>query len=141
MTCCVLALLGLAADADEPPPPEYQKAMQSLAAVSTGLTEAIEARDHETMNDHVIAARPAIETVLKYWREAGAEESSLAIEAARAASKSISEISVAVHLMSLSPNPVAVEGAQIALKNFRQACTTCHTAHRIEQPDGTYLIR
>ncbi len=43
--------------------------------------------------------------------------------------------------MGLSPNPVAVEGAQLALKNLQAACARCHQAHRVEQPDGTYLIK
>ena len=72
---------------------------------------------------------------------AGAEDVEEAVEAIRAVSKSVSEISVAVHLMTLSPNPVAVDGATLALGNMRAACAACHAAHRVEQPDGSYLIR
>lgn len=141
LACGLLALLGLAADASEPPTAEYKAAMESLATVSKGLAAALEARDHETMNEHVIAARRALEVVQKYWRQAGVDDTDEAVEAVRAASKSISEISVAVHLMTLSPNPVAVEGAQIALTNLRAACARCHAAHRVEQPDGSFLIK
>ncbi len=140
-TCGLLALLGLAADANEPPTAEYVDAMQTLATVSKGLATALEARDHKTMNEHVIAARPALELVRAYWRDADVDGTDAAMEAVRAASKSISEISVAVHMMTLSPNPIAVGGAQLALKNLRAACTRCHAAHRVEQPDGTYLIK
>lgn len=141
LTCGVLALLGLAASASEPPTKEYVDAMQTLSAVARGLAVAIDARDHEAMNEHVVAARPALQLVQQFWRDAGVDDTDEAIEAVRAASKSISEISVAVHLMGLSPNPVAVEGAQIALETLRAACARCHTAHRVEQPGGRYLIK
>ena len=128
----------------EKPTEEYSGAMRALDAAARGLAEALEARDHATMNEHVIDARPAIELVQQYWREreaAGTEDVEEAVEAIRAVSKSVSEISVAVHLMTLSPNPVAVDGATLALGNMRAACAACHAAHRVEQPDGSYLIR
>ena len=64
-----------------------------------------------------------------------------AIDLARAASKSISEISVAVYMLTLSPNPMAKEGAQLATKNLLSACTDCHTAHRERLADGSYHIK
>ena len=139
------ASVALGANAvGEKPTEEYSGAMRALDAAARGLAEALEARDHATMNEHVIDARPAIELVQQYWREreaAGAEDVEEAVEAIRAVSKSVSEISVAVHLMTLSPNPVAVDGATLALGNMRAACAACHAAHRVEQPDGSYLIR
>ena len=140
----IVAALAVTAAAGEKPTPEYSDAMRTLAAAARGLGEALEARDHETMNEHVIRARPAIEVVQRYWRErdsAGAEDVEVAVEAIRTVSKSVSEISVAVHLMTLSPNPVAVDGATLALGNMRTACAACHSAHREEQADGTFLIK
>ncbi len=128
----------------EKPTKEYAGAMQTLDTAARGLAEALEARDHATMNEHVIDARPAIEVVQSYWRErdaAGADDVEAAVDAIAAVSKSVSEISVAVHLMTLSPNPVAVDGAELALGNMRAACAACHAAYRVEQPDGSYLIR
>ena len=148
---CALAVVTVAAAAaaganavSEKPSKEYAGAMRTLDTAARGLAAALEARDHATMNEHVIDARPAIELVQQYWREreaAGAEDVEEAVEAIRAVSKSVSEISVAVHLMTLSPNPVAVDGATLALGNMRAACAACHAAHRVEQPDGSYLIR
>ena len=138
------AVVAVAGAAGEKPTEEYAGAMRTLDTAARGLAEALEARDHATMNEHVIDARPAIELVQQYWREreaAGAEDAEEAVEAIRAVSKSVSEISVAVHLMTLSPNPVAVDGATLALGNMRAACAACHAAHRVEQPDGSYLIR
>ena len=128
----------------EKPTKEYAGAMQTLDTAARGLAEALEARDHATMNEHVIDARPAIEVVQSYWRErdaAGADDVEAAVDAIAAVSKSVSEISVAVHLMTLSPNPVAVDGAELALGNLRAACAACHAAYRVEQPDGSFLIR
>lgn len=128
----------------EKPTKEYAGAMRTLDTAARGLAAALEARDHATMNEHVIDARPAIEVVQSYWRErdaVGADDVEAAVDAIAAVSKSVSEISVAVHLMTLSPNPVAVDGAELALGNMRAACAACHAAHRVEQPDGSYLIR
>ena len=140
----IAAALVAAAAAAEKPTAEYTGAMRALATAARGLSEALEARDHATMNEHVILARPAIELVQQYWREreaAGADDVEDAVEAIRAVSKSVSEISVAVYLMTLSPNPVAVEGAEVALDNLRAACAACHAAHREQQVDGSYLIK
>ena len=141
LTCSVLLLTGLATSANENPPKEYADAMKSLAIVARGLPQALDARDHEKMNDYILLARPALDVVQKYWRDRDIDHTDEANTAIRDASKSISEISVSVHLMSLSPNPLAVEGAEIALRNFQTACTTCHATHRLELPNGTYRIK
>ena len=140
----IVAALAATAAAGEKPTAEYSDAMRTLAAAAGGLAAALDARDHETMNEHVIRARPAIEVVQRYWRErdaAGADDVEDAVEAIRTVSKSVSEISVAVHLMTLSPNPVAVDGAELALDNLRAACAACHAAHREELADGSFLIK
>ncbi len=139
----LVAALAAAAVAGEKPSAEYAAAMRTLEAAARGLGEALDARDHGTMNEHVIRARPAIELVQQYWRdrEGDGDQVRDAVDAIRAVSKSVSEISVAVHLMTLSPNPLAVEGAEIALTNLHAACATCHAAYREQQPDGGYLIR
>ena len=141
LTCGALALAGLVASASERPTVEYVDTMKTLDAVALGLSHAVDAWDHEAMNQHVLRARPALNIVLKYWRDRGVDETDDAITAVRAAVRAVSEISVAVHLMSISPNPVAVEGAQIALENLKSACTTCHAAHREEHPDGSFRIK
>ena len=141
LTCGVLTLAGLAADASEQPTEDYVDAMKTLDAVALGLSHAVDAWDHGAMNQYVLRARPALDIVRKYWRDRGVDETDDAITALRAAVRAVSEISVAVHLMSISPNPVAVEGAQIALENLKAACTTCHAAHREEHPDGSFRIK
>ena len=140
----LVAALAAAAAAGEKPSVEYAAAMRTLDAAARGIAEALDARDHATMNEHIIVARPAIELVQQYWRDREGDDGDQvedAIDAIRAVSKSVSEISVAVHLMTLSPNPLAVEGAEIALTNLHAACAACHAAWREQQPDGAYLIR
>lgn len=139
-----MAVSVAAAAAGERPTAEYAGAMRALDAAARGLGAALAARDHAAMNEHVIGARPAIELVQQYWRDrerADAERVEQAVDAIRAVSRAVSEISVAVHLMSLSPNPVAVEGAELALADLGAACASCHDAHRERRPDGSYLIK
>ena len=138
VVCSVIGMLGLAADASEKPTDEYVEAMKALATVAQGMGPAIEADDHAAMNDLVMLARPALDVLQTYWMDREVED---AIDLARAASKSISEISVAVYMMTLSPNPVAKEGAELATKNFLAACTDCHAAHREQLPDDSYRIK
>lgn len=138
------AAVTATAAAGEKPTAEYAGAMRALDAAARGLGAALAARDHAAMNEHVIGARPAIELVQQYWRDrerADAERVEQAVDAIRAVSKAVSEISVAVHLMSLSPNPVAVEGAELALANLGAACAACHDTYRERLPDGGYLIK
>ncbi len=146
--CCLalglVAALAAAAAAGEKPSAEYADAMRTLEAAARGLGEALDARDHGAMNEQIIRARPAIEIVQQYWRDREGDDRDQvadAVEAIRTVSKSVSEISVAVHLMNLSPNPLAVEGAELALTNLHAACAACHAGYREPQPDGGYLIR
>lgn len=124
--------------AEEKPPADYVAAMRTFASVSKGLTEALAAEDADRLDKLVIEARPALLTVEQYWTARKVEE---AVEIAQRASKAIAEISVAVHLMSDGPNPIAIEGAQDSAKTFQATCAACHTAHRVTLPDGSFAIK
>ena len=68
---CAL-LIGLAARASEKPTEEYVKAMKTLQTVAEGLPKSLAAEDHQAMDRLVIAARPALGVLEKYWdRPAG----------------------------------------------------------------------
>jgi len=138
LVCLASALVSLPTSANEKPPEEYVKAMQSMAAAAKGLEKAIHDADPVTMDKYVIIARSAIGVVEKYWANREVED---AIELAAAASKSISEISVAQYLMSSGPHPPAREGAEMALRDLVATCAACHLAHREALPDGSYRIR
>jgi cytochrome c556 len=140
----LVAAVAATVAAGEKPSAEYAAAMRTLDVAARGLGEALDARDHAAMNEQIILARPAIELVQQYWRARendNGDQVEDAVDAIRAVSKSVSEISVAVHLLTLSPNPLAIEGAELALTNLHAACAACHAAYRAQQPDGRYLIK
>jgi hypothetical protein len=130
--------IGLAARASEKPNEEYVQAMKTLKTVAEGLPKSLAAEDHAAMDQLVIAARPALGVLEKYWTDRKDED---ALATAQKASKAISEISVSVHLLTAGPNLLAVEGAQESIKNFVAACAACHAAHREKLPDGSYVIK
>ena len=150
MNCCSAALprlvlgaalalgIAFAARASEKPSEDYVKAMRTLQTVAEGLPKSLAAEDHAALDQLVIAARPALGVLEKYWDDRQVED---ALLTARKASKAIAEISVAVHLMTSGPNLLAVEGAQESIKSFVAACTACHAAHREKLPDGSYAIK
>jgi hypothetical protein len=136
--CGVVILVGLAGTASEPPSEDYVRAMKTLQTVAEGLPKSLAAEDNKALDELVIAARPALGVVEKYWTDRKVED---ALLTAQKASKAIAEISVAVHLLSAGPNLLAVEGAQESIKTFVAACSACHTAHREKLPDGSYVIK
>lgn len=134
----VAALLAVTVAATEKPSEEHVQAMKTLATVAKELPERLAEDDAPALDKLIIAARPAIAVIDGFWRARGPEA---AVGHVEAVSKSISEISVAVHLMADGPNPIATEGAQHSIKNLTQACAACHLAHRVTLPDGTYGIK
>jgi hypothetical protein len=136
--CGIIAMIGLAARASDKPSEDYVKAMKTLQAVADGLPKSLAAEDDKALDQLVIAARPALAVVEKYWTDRQVED---ALQTAQKASKAIAEISVAVHLLASGPNLLAIEGAQESIKTLVAACGACHTAHREKLPDGSYAIK
>jgi hypothetical protein len=136
--CAIAIVIGLVVGASEKPTEEYVKAMKTLQAVADGLPKSLAAEDNNALDQLVIAARPALSVVEKYWTTRQDED---ALLTAQKASKAIAEISVAVHLLNSGPNLLAVEGAQESIKTFLAACNACHTAHREKLSDGSYVIK
>tara|TARA_Y100000588_G_C14223080_1_gene911926 strand:+ start:62 stop:508 length:447 start_codon:yes stop_codon:yes gene_type:complete len=136
-----LALSVVALSSKEQPSDEYRKAMNTLDQSTGKLEKSIQEADHKLMNEQIFLVRPIIEFLQQFWRERGAEETDDAHVAIKAAAKSISELSVSAHLLSISPNPVAVDGAKIALRTLQEACQTCHKSHRGTQEDGSFIIK
>lgn len=109
-----------------------------MDTAAKGLEKAVQDADPVAMDNYVIIARSALGVVEKYWAKREVED---AIELALAASKAISEISVAQYLMNSGPNPLAKEGAEMALRDLLATCAACHQAHREALPDGSYRIK
>lgn len=146
VVCAALAAMALSgnvgdgtkARAAEKPSAEYVEAMRTLARVAEEMPKRVAEDDAPGMDKLVIAARPALGVIDKYWTGRGVED---AIAFSETASKAIAEISVAIHLMADGKNPLATEGAQESLKNFAASCAGCHKAHRETLPDGSYAIK
>lgn len=137
-TSLALSGLGRRVLAQDKPSAEYVNAMQTMAVVAKEMPERLAANDVPGMDKLVIAARPAIGVLDAFWSAREAEDAKRFVATA---SKAISEISVAVHLMTDGVNPIAIEGAQESIKALTGTCTACHQAHRTTLPDGTFAIR
>ena len=137
----MLALSVATLSSNEQPSDEYKKAMTTLEQSTHALEKSIQEADHKLMNEQIFLLRPIIEFLQQFWRERGVGETDDAIVAIKAAAKSISELSVSAHLLSISPNPVAVDGAKVALGTLKNTCHTCHKSHRGTQEDGSFIIK
>lgn len=131
VVCGALACLAAVAQAAEPPTAEYVAAMKTLGTVAQGLGKAVETFDFETIEKYVIAARPALDLVQKFWEAKKVED---AVRVAEDASASVAELSVSATVRS-------DEGAAVATKTLLAACATCHAAHREKLPDGNFVIK
>jgi len=129
--CAALAVAGLSVGASEKPSPEYVAAMKTLGTVAQGLGKAVETFDFETIEKYVVAARPALDFVQKFWEQKKVED---AVQAAQDASASIAELSVSATVRS-------DEGAAVATKSLLGACAACHAAHREKLPDDSFMIK
>ena len=134
----VTLIVGASVVANEEPTEEYVNAMKTLEIVASELPQVVESGDHAALFELIVKARPAVLVNEEYWMSKDVED---AIKWSKAATKSISEISVAQYLMSLSTNPVAQDGAAISVENFVKTCDSCHAVHRQQLPDGSYRIK
>ena len=126
-----VANVGVSIGAGERPTPEYVAAMKTLGVVAQGLGKAVETFDFDTIEKYVVAARPALDFVQKFWEQKKVDD---AVQAAQDASASIAELSVSATVRS-------DEGAAVATKSLLGACTTCHDAHREKLSDGSFQIK
>ena len=131
LVCGAFASLVVAAAANEKPSAEYVAAMKTLGTVAQGLGKAVETFDFETIEKYVVAARPALATVQKFWEAKKVED---AVQLAQDASASVAELSVSATVRS-------DEGAAVAAKGLLEACAKCHVAHREKLPDGNFMIK
>ena len=131
LLCLAVVTVGVSSGASEKPSPEYVAAMKTLGTVAQGLGKAVETFDFETIEKYVVAARPALDLVQKFWEQKKVED---AVQAAQDASASVAELSVSATVRS-------DEGAAVAAKSLLGACATCHDAHREKLPDGSFMIK
>ena len=137
----MLTLSVVPLSSNEQPSDAYIKAMKTFDRGTRNLEKSIQAADHKLMNEQIILLRPVIEFLQQFWRERDTVETDEASIAIKAAAKAIAELSVSAHLLSISPNPLAIDGARVALQTLQDACQTCHNSHRETQEDGSFIIK
>jgi hypothetical protein len=123
-------LLGLVAIAAEKPPAPYQKAMKDLGAFAADLDTAVMAQDYDAVFRLADNARNNFNVAEKFWAPRDPEAAKLAQTGAKAAA----DLVVMAGIKSQ-------EGVAYAAMEAKAVCTTCHTAHRQELPDGTFEIK
>jgi hypothetical protein len=134
--CAVLVCMNLAAD--ERPTETYQKAMKALGVTSQALraeVKTIESAgaypDYTPLEKHATVLRTALTTTLAYWSEKKVDD---AVKVTELALKGVDDLEKAAKDKSYD-NLVAASTA------IGGTCATCHKAHRVQTPDGTYAIK
>ncbi len=112
--------------------------MSTLATVAEGLPKRLAAEDVAGLDQLVIKARPALAVLEKYWTDRKVED---ALEIAQTASKSIAEISVAVHLMGSGPESAGHRRRAGVHQELPRGVRQLPPAHREKLPDGSYVIK
>lgn len=126
----VASMIGLVVEAAEKAPAEYQKAMKDLGAFSASIDKAVAAEDWDAIAAQAATAREAFVVAQNYWDGKNAEAKEMA---ATGAKQSQDLIAVA--------GQKSKEGAEFSTSEIKATCGACHTAHREQQPDGTFAIK
>ena len=118
----------------EPPPAEYVQAMQDIGAAMqtlSGFSEAqdYEAQDYEAASAVAASAKTAFEYVQEFWADPSSDAGELA-EAAWAAALSA----------EVAADFDSTEGLVFAVTEMGETCMPCHTAHRDQLEDGSFVI-
>jgi hypothetical protein len=125
---------GAFASAQEPPPAEYVQAMQDIRAAVQAFGEFseadIESQDFEAAKAAAESAKTAFDYVRQFWSDPSTDAGELA-EAAWAAALSAE---VAADFSS-------AEGVTFAAEEMGETCMPCHTAHRDQLEDGSFVIK
>lgn len=134
--CAVLVCSSLAAD--EKPTEAYQKAMKDLGVASQAMrteVKTIESAgaypDYTPLEKHATVLRAGLKATLAYWSEKKVDD---AVKLTEVALKGVDDLEKAAKDKSYD-DLVAASTA------IGATCATCHKAHRIQTPDGTYAIK
>ena len=142
LSLCLSVLLVLPSQANEKPSPEYQKAMKELGTVNNHLRNSLKDIDFAAIEKDAAAMKAIFAVVLTYWQDKKVDD---AIKLSQDAIKAATELETAAK----AQNHPAVVTAQAAIAGASSSgefgaigvCASCHTAHRVRLPDGTYEIK
>jgi hypothetical protein len=120
--------------AQEPPPAEYVQAMQSILAAVQAFGEFSEAdaesQDFEAAAAAATSAKTAFEYIREFWSDPSTDAGQLA-EAGWAAALSA----------EVAADFVSAEGVTFAAGEMGETCMPCHSAHRDQLEDGSFVIK
>jgi cytochrome c556 len=130
--------LAYAVRADEKATEAYQKAMKDLSATNQALRAEVKTiegagayPDYTQIDKHLSVLRTAFKTTLAYWSEKKVDD---AIKTTEAGLKGVDALEKAAKDKSYD-DLVAASTA------IGATCATCHKAHRVQTPEGTYEIK
>ena len=125
-----VGVFGFVVSGAEKPPADYAKAMKDISAAAAALGK-IEPTDFDAAGKLGATVKNSMLIVQTYWRTKGVPD---ALEQATKAIKAVDDLNVAAGMSSS-------DGVEAAVKDLRNTCGTCHTAHRERLADGTYEIK
>jgi len=130
---CAASMLGLCVvtAAREKAPEAYVKAMKDIDAANKALAGHVTAKDYDAIAKDAAAFKAPLEAGAKFWES---KKDAEAAGWANAALKAAGELEAAAKAKN-------DEGIMTARRAVGGSCRTCHTAHRQQNPDGSYEIK
>lgn len=142
LTIGVAVVLGLPAQANEKPTPEYQKAMKELGSVNNAVRNNLKLLDYAALEKDAVRMKALFTTIGEYWQAKKVED---AIKLAQDGVKGATDLEIAAKAQD-HPKVVAAQAAIGGSSSSGEigaigVCAPCHTAHRVRLPDGTFEIK
>ena len=130
---CAAGVLGLCVvtAAREKAPEEYMKAMKDINAANGALRKDVMAKDYDAIAKDAAALKAPLEAGAKFWAAKKVDD---ATKWANDDLKAAADLEAAAKAKN-------DDGIAAASKAIGGSCTTCHTAHRTKNADGTYEIK
>lgn len=135
-TWLVVLSAGLAAD--EKPSEAYQQAMKDLGAATQALRAEVKTiegagayPDFLPVAKHAATLKTAFTTTLAYW---SAKQVDDAVQVTQAGLQAVADLEKAATEKSY-------DALVMATTAIGGTCGSCHKAHRVQTPDGTYEIK
>ena len=145
LAVCAAVISGLALQAGEKAPEDYQRAEKTLnATANNSLRTNVKNIDYPGLEKDAAAMRAAFTTMLAFWQARKVDD---AIKFLQDGLKGVDDLEAAAKAMNyngvlaaqnavVGSNGLAFEGGALP-----GVCVGCHLAHRQRMPDGSYEIK
>ena len=124
--CVAVAALAIAHGHEE-----FQKAMKEISSGFSGLRKAVDAKQGPEAAAAAEKLVPLMKQVQEHFEEHKMQDG---ISWAKTAQDAAGQLAAAA-------NSGDWEKAANEVKTLGATCQTCHTAHRVKSPDGTYTMK